>query len=140
MNVVSLTGRFTADPELRKTPNDKSVVNFTIAVDRDRKVEGQPTCDFIPIVVWGQSAEFVDKYFGKGTKIEVVGSIQTRTYEDNEGKTKRVTEILASHVGFAESKKKESDPSTTESGYNDPTDEAEEFYATDDNDGNAIPF
>ena len=108
LNKAILIGNLTADPELKQTTSGISVVTFTIAVNRryqsKNAPEGQPTADFIPIVAWRQSAEFVSRYFKKGKPILVCGSIQTRNYTDNHGDKRYVTEVVADEVGFAESK------------------------------------
>lgn len=106
LNVVVLTGRLTADPELKHTPNDTAVTSFTIAVNRrfSRPGEEKQT-DFIDIVAWRSTAEFVCKYFGKGQLVSVEGSIQTRTYQDKDGNKRKVFEVIARDVQFAESKK-----------------------------------
>ena len=106
MNKVILIGRLTKEPELKYTPgNNTAVCQFNIAVDRKFKSEGQPTADFIPVVAWRNTAEFVSKYFTKGSKIAVVGQIQTRSYEAQDGRKVYVTEVIADEVEFCESKK-----------------------------------
>ena len=101
MNNVSLLGRVVRDIELKYTGNGTAVANFTIAVDRRFKnADGEYDTDFINIVVWRQSAEFVSEYFKKGSPIAVEGSIQTRNYENNEGRKVYVTEVVADNVGF----------------------------------------
>ncbi len=106
MNNVVLMGRLTKDPELRYTSgNNTAVASFNLAVERDYKPEGQQTVDFIPIVAWAKTAEFVDKYFTKGQQVALIGRIQTRTWEDDEKNKHYVTEIVAEHVYFADSKK-----------------------------------
>lgn len=106
LNKVILIGNMTADPELRTTQSGISTTRFTIAVQRRfaSKQEGQPTADFINIVAWRQTAEFVCKYFNKGKPILVCGEIQTRNFTDNEGNKRYVTEVVADEVGFVESK------------------------------------
>ncbi len=105
MNVVALLGRMVADPELRQTPQGTSVVQFRIAVNRSFVKQGEERkADFIDIVAWRQTAEFVSKYFKKGNNVGISGSLQTRTYTDKEGKNRYVVEILADNVYFAESK------------------------------------
>ncbi len=102
LNVVALMGRLVADPELRHTPQGVSVTTFTIAVDRSFVRQGeQRQADFIDIVCWRSSAEFVCKYFQKGS---VNGSIQTRTYQDKNGNNRKAFEIVADNVHFAGSK------------------------------------
>ena len=105
MNTVCLVGRLTRDPELRYTPSETAVCNFTLAVDRRFKSEGQPDADFINIVVWAKSAEFAKKYFSKGLQVSVVGRIQTRSWDDPEGKKRYATEVVAENLGFADAKR-----------------------------------
>jgi single-strand DNA-binding protein len=106
MNKSILMGRLVADPVMRYTAtNNKAVASFTLAVDRRFKSDGQPTADFIPIICWTSTAEFVNKYFFKGMRVALVGAIQTRTWDDNEGKRHYVTEVIADEVYFADSKK-----------------------------------
>ena len=151
MNKVILIGRLTADPDHRKTGNDLSVCTFTIAVDRRFKSENGPTADFIRVVAWRQTADFVDRNFSKGNRIAVVGSIQTRSYDDKDGKRQYVTEVVADEVEFCERKQdsqggydrpKASDaPAASESNEPGPsTGIQEEFYPSDVEDGNSIPF
>lgn len=106
LNVVVLTGRLTADPELRHTPNDIAVTSFTIAINRrfSRSGEEKQT-DFIDIVAWRNTAEFVCKYFKKGQLIAVEGSIQTRSYQDKDGNKRKAFEVVANNLQFVESKK-----------------------------------
>lgn len=105
LNVVALMGRLVADPELRHTPNGIATCTFRIAVDRSFAKAGEERkADFLDIVVWRQSAEFVCKYFHKGSLVAVDGSIQTRNYEDKNGNKRTAFEIVASNVHFAESK------------------------------------
>lgn len=100
MNNVTLMGRMVADPELKKTPNDLSVCSFTIAVDK--YTNGERKADFINIVAWRQTAEFVCKYFKKGSQLALIGEIQTRQYEEKEtGKKRTAFEVLANKVFFA---------------------------------------
>lgn len=106
LNVVALMGRLTADPELRKTNQGTSVTQFTIAVERSFARQGeQRQADFITIVAWRSTAEFVCKYFKKGAMIAVDGSIQTRTYQDKNGNNRKAFEIVANGVHFAGGKK-----------------------------------
>ena len=105
MNKCFLMGRLTRDPELRTTQNGKSVCSFTIAVDRRfTNADGNREADFLPCVAWNQTADFVNKYFGKGRKIAVTGSIQTRNYDAQDGSKRYVTEIIVEEVDFADSK------------------------------------
>jgi single-strand DNA-binding protein len=108
LNVTTLMGRLVADPELRYTPNNVAVTNFTIAVDRSYVKSGaERQADFIDIVCWRNTAEFACKYFRKGQMIALQGSIQTRSYNDKEGIKRKAFEILADTVFFADSKKQD---------------------------------
>lgn len=106
LNVVVLTGRLTADPELKTTNSGLSVCSFSIAVDRRYKSGEERQADFINIVAWRSSAEFVCKYFKKGQAIAVEGSIQTRRYEDKDGNKRTSFEVVANNVQFADFGKK----------------------------------
>ncbi len=116
LNVVVLTGRLTADPELRHTPNDIAVTSFTVAVNRKFARPGEERqTDFIDIVAWRNTAEFICKYFKKGQLIAIEGSIQTRSYQDKDGNKRKAFEIVAKDAQFAESKKS-ADSNSFESG------------------------
>lgn len=99
INNVTLMGRMTADAELRATPNGKSVTSFSIAVERDFKQNGERQTDFINLVAWGKTAEFITNYFSKGDMIAVTGSIQTRQYE-KDGSKRTATEVLVDKASF----------------------------------------
>ena len=104
MNKVILVGRLTKDPEVKNTSSQTPFCNFTIAVDRRYKdANGQRQADFISCVAWRQTANFVGSYFHKGSKIGVVGSIQTRSYDDNNGQKRYVTEVVVEEAEFVES-------------------------------------
>lgn len=106
LNKVILMGRLVRDPELRTTPQGVSVCSFSIAVDRGYARQGEERqADFINIVAWRSTAEFVSKYFVKGQMIAVVGRIQTRNYDDKDGKKVYVTEVVADEISFADSKR-----------------------------------
>jgi len=104
-NLVVLTGRLTADPELKTTPNGISVTTFSIAVSRPYRSGKEAQADFINIVAWRQTAEFITKYFKKGSMIGIEGSIQTRRYTDKNGNNRTIFEIVANNVQFVEAKK-----------------------------------
>ena len=105
LNVAVLMGRLVADPELRHTPNDVAVTSFTIAVDRSYTPQGQEKqCDFIDIVAWRGTADFVCKFFKKGQMVVVSGAIQTRTYTDKDSNKRKAFEIVADQVSFCGSK------------------------------------
>lgn len=105
LNCAIIMGRLTADPELRTTPNGISVTSFSVAVDRSYQKSGEERqTDFINVVAWRQTAEFVSRYFHKGSMIAVQGSIQTRNYEDKTGAKRTAFEIVADNVSFCGSK------------------------------------
>ena len=102
LNSISIMGRLTRDPELRQTQTGKAVANFTIACDRDHNRE---ETDFIDVVAWGGTAEFVNQYFGKGQMAVVKGRLQLRKYEDRDGNKRTAAEIIADNVYFGEAKR-----------------------------------
>ena len=104
MNHVSLLGRLTKDPEVKKTQSGTSVCSFTIAVDRRFKnADGTREADFIPCVGWRQVADIIGQYFHKGSRIGITGSIQTRSYDGQNGKV-FITEVLVSEIEFIDKK------------------------------------
>lgn len=104
MNKWCGIGRLTKEPEVKNTSNQVTVCTFTVAVDRNFKdSNGQRQADFINCVAWRQTANFIGKYFHKGSKIGLTGSIQTRTYEDNSGQKHYVTEVVVDEAEFVES-------------------------------------
>lgn len=106
LNNVVLMGRLTSDPELRHTSNGVAVTSFTLAVNRSyAKAGAERATDFIDIVAWRNTAEFVTKYFAKGQLVAVEGSIQTRTYQDKDGNNRKAFEVIANNVHFAEAKR-----------------------------------
>lgn len=106
LNVVAIMGRLVANPELRTTGNGTNVCNFRIACDRNFAQKGQERqADFIDVVAWRQSAEFICKYFQKGSLIAVEGSLQSRQYQDKNGNKRTAVEVLASQINFAGGKK-----------------------------------
>ena len=104
LNKVILMGRLTKDPELRHTQTGLPVVSFSLAVDRGFKADGQ-SVDFINIVAWRSTAEFVSKWFTKGQLVAVSGRLQVRSYKDREGFSRSITEVVADEVFFAEKKR-----------------------------------
>ncbi|MCD8160005.1 MAG: single-stranded DNA-binding protein [Clostridiales bacterium] len=122
LNRVILQGRLVADPELRHTQNNIAVASYRIAVDRNyatRDANGnrQSQADFINIVSWRQSAEFVAKYFTKGSMILVEGQLQVREYTDRDGNRRYVTEVVTDNVNFCGSRRE----SQSSGGYNQPS-------------------
>lgn len=104
MNSVQLTGRLTRDPEVRYADSGTSIARFTLACNRRFRQEGGPTADFIGCIAFGKSAEFVEKWFTKGMKMELNGRIQTGSYTNKDGQKVYTTDIVAEQLDFAESK------------------------------------
>lgn len=112
LNVIAIQGRLARDPELRQTTTGKSVASFTVACDRGRRdANGQSTADWIPVVAWDARAEFVCKYFQKGSMIAVDGRLQSRTYTAKDGTNRTALEVVASNVHFCGSKAESAAPS-----------------------------
>lgn len=110
LNVICLVGRIVHDPELKQTNSGSEVTTFTVAVERNRTgQDGQRMVDYIDIVAWRKTAEFVCKYFHKGSWIAVNGSLQTRSFEDKNGNKRKVFEVVADNVHFAGSKAEAAD-------------------------------
>lgn len=107
MNITSIIGRMTRDPELRKTGSGKAVISFTLAVERAYTDQSGKTADFIPVVAWGGLAEVTSKYCGKGSKVGVCGAIRERAYENSDGRKVHVLEIHADSVDFLDTRKPE---------------------------------
>ncbi len=106
LNKIILMGRLTRDPELRRTQQGTAVASFSLAVDRDYKAKGaEKETDFIDIVAWRNTAEFVSKYFSKGRMAVVEGRLQVRSYTDKEGNNRRAAEVVADNIYFGDSKK-----------------------------------
>ena len=132
LNKIIVMGRLTKDVELRHTQSGAAVASFTLACDRDFKGKnGEKETDWLDVVAWRNTAEFVSKYFTKGRMAVVEGRLQTRTYEDNNGNKRKVSEIVADNVYFGDSKK-EADPLDQFAKEN-------KFVEVDDDDGD-FPF
>lgn len=110
LNSIVLMGRLTADPELMSTQSNVSVCSFTIAVDRDYSGGDEKQTDFIDVVTWRQTAEFVSRYFSKGRTIVVQGSLQSRKWQDKYGNNRISWEVQANKVWFGDSKSSDSKP------------------------------
>ena len=106
LNHITIMGRMTKDPELRRTGSGVAVASFTLAVDRDFSKE-EKEVDFIDCVAWRQAGEFVSKYFSKGRMAVVSGRLQIRSWTDKDGNKRRTAEVVADNVYFADSKKAE---------------------------------
>lgn len=152
-NRVILVGRLTADPELRQTPNGVPVCSFTLAVDRAFQSKGaERQADFIDIVAWRQTGEFVSRYFSKGKAILVEGSLQVRNYTDKNDQKRRAYEVVADQARFVESKNasgggfsahlpsdEDAPPATAMApAYSSGT--ADDFAEIDDDDDGDLPF
>lgn len=116
MNIVVLKGRICNDVELKYTQNNIPVCSFTLAVDRRGKGEDKQT-DFINIVAWRTTAEFISKYFAKGSAIGIEGSIQTRKYKDKDGNNRTAFEVIVNQAHFMESRKSDNNESATTNGF-----------------------
>ena len=143
MNKVELIGRLTKDPELRYTQtNNVPVASFTLAVNRRFVKEGEERqADFINIIAWSKTAEFCSNYFKKGQQVAIVGRIQTRNWDDEQGQKHYVTEVIAEEVFFADSKKENTTTTTSPFDNSDfnttPNSNNNVGYTVDDND---LPF
>ena len=134
MNKAILVGNLTREPEMRATPNGVSVTSFTVAVQRRYKSQdGTQQADFINCVAWRGTAEFIAKYFTKGSKIGIVGTIQTRTYDDQNGNKRYVTEVVVDDAEFVTSKAQNTGAKQQEAA----PDGLEEYEPLDDSE---IPF
>lgn len=111
LNHIVIMGRLTAAPELRYTQQNTPVASFTVAVDRDYQQSGsERQTDFIPCVAWRSTAEFVSKYFTKGSMAAVSGRLQLRDWTDKDGNKRRTAEVVADSIYFGESKKRDASP------------------------------
>lgn len=135
LNIACIMGRLTADPELKYTQNNISVTRFTLAVNRPKRANAEEQTDFISVVAWRHTAEFVCKYFAKGQLMAVDGSIRTGSYTDNDGITRRTFDILANNVHFAGAKK-DAKPATTAA---EPADDAPKQYTGEQTEFEDIP-
>lgn len=139
MNKVILMGRLTKDPEVRYTQSGEpmAIARYTLAVNKRFKKQGEADADFIPCVAFGKQGEFAEKYLAKGRQIAVVGRIQVRSWEDNEGKKRTTTEVVVEEHYFAESKNEKSDKPQSKKQDSD----AEGFYPIDDSvEDEDLPF
>ena len=154
LNKIFLMGRLVADPENRQTPSGTSVTTFRIAEDRDfrNKETGDKEADFISVVTWRATADFVAKYFTKGRMIVVDGRLQTRSYTDRDGNKRTATEVVADNVYFGDSARRDGDgggfersfpsqssPAPQRPAYDAPVPAGDQFTELDDDDGE-LPF
>lgn len=120
INMVALMGRLTYEPELKSTPNGICVIRFQIACDRNYQKQGEERqADFIDCVAWRQTAEFISRYFHKGSMIAIEGTIQTSNYTDKNGNQRKQVEVLANNVSFCGSKSEAG--TVSNGGYNQPS-------------------
>ena len=152
LNHITIMGRLTRDPELRRTGTGVAVTSFTVAVDRDfgKNESGEKETDFIDCVAWRQTGEFVSKYFTKGRMAVVAGRLQIRSWNDKDGNKRRTAEVVADNVYFGEGKRDSeggsyaaapsfSAPAGGFGGYSAPAAPASDFAMLDDNDAQ-LPF
>lgn len=144
LNKIFLQGRLVNDPEVRQTPAGVSVTTFRIAVDRDRKNKdtGEKETDFVTVVAWRSTAEFIYKYFSKGRMAIIDGRLQMRNYTDKDGIKRTAAEVVADNIYFGDSKK-EDDPMTglanNIASYGVPSPSVQFAELSDENDGE-LPF
>ena len=143
LNKIIIMGRLTRDPELRRTASSTAVAGFTLAVDRDFKSQnGEKSTDFIDVVAWRNTAEFVAKYFTKGRMAVVEGRLQIRDWKDKDGNNRRSAEVVAENVYFGDSKRDGApagDYAAPMGGYAAPVSTTSSFSEIDDEDGD-LPF
>ena len=148
LNHITIMGRLTRDPELRRTGSGVAVASFTLAVDRDfgKNENGEKETDFIDCVAWRQTGEFVSKYFTKGSMAVVSGRLQIRNWTDKDGNKRRSAEVVADNVYFGESKRSSDGGNTYAApaasgfgGYSAPAAPASDFAMLDDDDAQ-LPF
>ncbi len=140
-NKVILIGNMTADPELKQTAAGISVCSFSIAVNRRfaKSEQGQQTVDFINVVCWRQNAEFVSRYFKKGNPILVCGQLQNRSWTDNQGQKRYITEVVADEVTFVTSAAQSNAPAAGGAGYTPEAYGAPSFNSTNETSFEEIP-
>lgn len=138
MNQVALTGRLTRDVEVRYTQNDKAVANFTIATNRVAVRDGEEKTDFINCIVWGNQAENLAKYQGKGSLIGVFGKLQVRDFEDSKGNKRYITEVVVDSIEYLGTKKETTPEYDAVQNARRETDPFEEFGNNIKSEGNGI--
>lgn len=149
LNHITIMGRLTRDPELRRTGSGTAVAAFTLAVDRDfaPKDGGERECDFIDCIAWRQTGEFVSKYFAKGRMAVVSGRLQIRGWTDKDGNKRRSAEVVADSVYFGDSKRDDQGSSSYNQpqssafdGYSAPASAPASDFAMLDDDDEQLPF
>ena len=140
LNKVVIMGRFTKDPELRRTGSGTAVTSFSLACDRDFKSQsGDKETDFIEVVAWKNTAEFVSKYFSKGRMAVVEGRLQIRDWTDKSGNKRTTAEVVADNVYFADSKRSESNENQKEN-FNALSGRLSDDFVPISEEGGEIPF
>lgn len=143
LNHITIMGRLTRDPEMRRTGSGVAVTSFTIACDRDFSGKGsEKETDFIDVTAWRNTAEFVNSYFNKGRMAVVSGRLQIRSWTDKDGNKRKSAEVVAENVYFADSKKEESATSASSSNVQNfvPYSAPMQEYAVVDGDDDSLPF
>ena len=141
MNKSVIIGRLTATPELKVTPSGTNVCSFTVAVERKFKgADGNTTTDFIDCVAWKHTADFLCKYFDKGVRVAVFGELQTRTYTDKDGNNRKITEVVASEVEFADGKQQANNTPSATTNTTVATPNTDDFVPITADDESDLPF
>lgn len=140
INSVNLTGRFTRDPDVRYTDSGTSIARFTLAVDRRFKRDGEQTADFINCVAFGKTAEFIEKYFRQGMKLELTGRIQTGSYTNKDGAKVYTTDVIAEQVGFGESRRVSNESASEQSDRGYGPEDGDGFMNIPDDVAEELPF
>ena len=142
LNHITIMGRMTRDPELRRTGSGIAVTSVTLAVDRDfaPKDGGERETDFIDVVCWRSTAEFVQKYFSKGSMAIASGRLQIRNYTDKDGNKRRAAEVLADNVYFGDSKRTDSYTNSTLASANNSSSAPVQDFAPIEDDDAQLPF
>ena len=117
LNHITIMGRLVRNVELRYTQSNKPVASFTLAVDRDRQVDGQKLTDFIDCVAWGKTGEFVNNYFQKGSMAVASGRLQSRKWQDRDGNNRTSWEVVADNIYFGEAKSTGAGQEVAQNGY-----------------------
>lgn len=141
LNKVTLMGRFTRDPELWQTGSGTHCASFALAVERDftDQATGNRECDFIDCVAWKTTADFISKYFSKGSMAAIVGRLQVRPWQDKQGNKRRAVEVIVENIYFGASKKKDAAPSPSYAAAPRPVEPGAEFDMLEDEDAQ-LPF
>lgn len=140
INSVNLTGRLTRDPDVRYTDGGTSIARFTLAVDRRFKRDGEQTADFINCVAFWKTAEFIEKYFRQGMKLELTGRIRTGSYTNKDGAKVYTTDVIAEQVGFGESRRVSNENASEQSDRGYGPEDGDGFMDVPDDVAEELPF